>query len=68
MNIVQQIENRRADVGMGIGEWSEKSGITKAYLYRLVAGGANPSAKVLGQIADPLGLEVKVVPKKRQKK
>ena len=47
--------------GMEVTELADKSGVSREYIHRLLAGRQNPSLEVAEKIAKPLGLSVQTV-------
>jgi probable addiction module antidote protein len=48
----------------GVGEISEKSGLSRQTIYKMLSEGGNPTYKNLVAILDAIGLEITVKPKK----
>lgn len=60
----KKIKERRSNLRITQPSLAEMAGISESTLHRIESGKANPTIKVLNQIADILGLEVKLEVKK----
>lgn len=57
-----QILAKIDETGISRTELARKSGITRAYLYRVLSGSQVPSIAVASRIAEALGLTITTVP------
>ena len=56
-NLQQIIKQRRAMMGLTLGELGVRSGVSPSHLGRIERGERFPSARILRKIAKPLGLD-----------
>jgi len=56
-NLQQIIKQRRAMMGLTLGELGVRSGVSSSHLGRIERGERFPSARILRKIAKPLGLD-----------
>ncbi len=52
----------------GITKLAEETGINRRTLYKIFDKDGNPSFEIVSHIADSLGLELQIIPKKSKKK
>lgn len=56
----EDVERLRADAGISVPELARGAGIDRAYLYRILAGRAEPTAPVRARLAVALGADLSV--------
>ncbi len=63
-NIGSQLKERRKTLGITQSDLAEMAGVSKNTLYKIETGQTNPTLKMLGKIAEILGMELKLEVKK----
>lgn len=64
ITIGQQLKERRKTLGITQSELADMAGVSKNTLYKIETGQANPTLIILGQLAEILGMELKLEVKK----
>jgi transcriptional regulator with XRE-family HTH domain len=57
-DFIQQVKTALNRTGMEVKTLADKSGVSRGYIHRLLAGEQNPSLEIAERIAAPLGLTV----------
>ncbi len=57
----EQIQKAMDDKQWSTLELSEASGVTRAYIYRVLDGKVNPSMEIADKLAKPLGLVITTI-------
>lgn len=63
MNFARELKRQMQAEGWSVLRLEKESGVTAAYIYRVLDGAQCPSLRIAGKLAEAIGLELRLVAK-----